>query len=342
MPITTYKKSDHRKLAEGALKAGLVVAGGAAGIGVARTAIPPIIKYSGKAIVGVGKASWYAGSTGLGITKVPGIIKAIPGAARSTGSAIKNLPSNVRTRVNTAIKGLQPKSLGNIGKGMDLGDIHGPKTLSRTASRPTTSIKFATSPYQSPKIVTETQSTGRRTAAIKAKFKANLPVDVKPTQLPTSRGPSTFVETGGTRVNAAGKFEKVVNEIKAPKVGQGSTSNVKGAGKVKNVSRTSRNKIKGIKKQAEKALSSLSQRGGSNKVIDQFGYRAGDRVAREQKKAVVKQGLRYGAKKAAKRAAATSLALIPGVGVGLAAAANAAITANEIYTVGKAVKRRTA
>ena len=49
---------------------------------------------------------------------------------------------------------------------------------------------------------------------------------------------------------------------------------------------------------------------------------------------------RIGAGKVVKRAAASSLALIPGVGLPLAAAANAALTANDIYSVGKAVKRK--
>ena len=347
MAIATYKKSDHRKLAEGALKAGLTVAGGAAAIGVAKTAVPPILKYSGKAVVGAGKFAYKAGSTGLGITKVPGIIKAIPGAARSTGSAIKNLPSNLTSRANNVIKGLQP-NIGNVGKGMNL-DISGPRTLSRTAPQPTTSIKFATSPYNSPKVAVETQSTGRKTAAIKKKFKSNLPMDVKPTKNPTSRLASTYVDTGTTVKNPkTGGMEKVVREIKGAKVGTGSSSNIKSVDKLgfdslkdKNVSRSSRNKLRGMKNLAEKELSSLAQRGGRSKVIDQTALKSGKLIAKEQKKAVVKQGLRYGAKKAAKRVAASSLALIPGVGIPLAAAANAALTANDIYTVGKAVKRRT-
>jgi|21_taG_2_1085346.scaffolds.fasta_scaffold00172_39 hypothetical protein len=337
MAITKYKKEDHKKLAIGALKAGATVVGGATAIGVARTAIPPIIKYSGKAIAGVGKAAYTAGSTGLGITKVPGIIKSIPGAARSTGSAIKNLPSNVKSRANNVVKGLQP-NLGNIGKGMDL-NISGPKTLSRTASLPTKSITFD---FNSPKVVTDTQSTGKRTAAIKKKFNSNLPVDVKPSQLPTKRGPSTFVQSGTSSRNpTTGVMEKVVREVKGPKVGQGSVSNVKNAGNVKNTSRSSNRKIQGIVNKAEKTLSSKAQRGASNQVIKQTAIKAGKDIAAQQKKTVVKQGLRYGAKKVAKRAAASSLALIPGVGIPLAAAANAALTANDIYTVGKAVKRRT-
>lgn len=340
MAIATYKKSDHRKLAEGALKAGLTVAGGAAAIGVAKTAVPPILKYSGKAVVGAGKFAYKAGSTGLGITKVPGIIKAIPGAARSTGSAIKNLPSNLTSRANNVIKGLQP-NIGNVGKGMNL-DISGPRTLSRTAPQPTTSIKFATSPYNSPKVAVETQSTGRKTAAIKKKFKSNLPVDVKPSQLPSTRGPSTFVQTNTSMQNPkTGLMEPVVKEVKGPKVGRGSVSNVKNASNVTNTSRSSNRKIQGIASKAEKTLSSKAQRGASDKVLKQTALKAGKDIAAQQQKTVVKQGLRYGAKKIGKRVAASSLALIPGVGLPLAAAANAALTANDIYTVGKAVKRRT-